>query len=122
MDQVRVILAWIKQHHFWLLCVVLLGVSIGSWYVASGALSSEFSKNQKQIAGEFTKLSSLQNRPFQPNEEVNRNQAAEIDKLAGDVPLSHTFRGVLPFLVSDLVRVALLVAFPALTLVLLDLF
>lgn len=45
-----------------------------------------------------------------------------INKLAGDVPLSHTFRGVVPFLISDFVRVALLVAFPALTLFLLDLF
>ncbi len=45
-----------------------------------------------------------------------------INKLAGDVPLSQTFRGVLPFLISDFIRVALLIAFPVLTLFLLDLF
>jgi C4-dicarboxylate transporter DctM subunit len=38
-----------------------------------------------------------------------------INRLAGDVPMAATFRGVTPFLISDFVRVALLVAFPALT-------
>ena len=45
-----------------------------------------------------------------------------INKLAGDVPIGQTFRGILPFLVSDVIRVVLLVAFPVLTLFLLDLF
>ena len=39
-----------------------------------------------------------------------------INRLAGDVPLSETFKGVLPFLASDLVRIVLLLAFPALSL------
>lgn len=43
-----------------------------------------------------------------------------INSLARDVPMGASFRGVLPYLASDLVRVALLVAFPALTLSLVD--
>ena len=39
-----------------------------------------------------------------------------INKLAKDVPLSESFKGVLPFVVSDLVRVVILTAFPAITL------
>jgi tripartite ATP-independent transporter DctM subunit len=39
-----------------------------------------------------------------------------INGLAGDVPMAETFRGVAPFLVSDVLRIALLVAFPALSL------
>lgn len=39
-----------------------------------------------------------------------------INKLAKDVPLSESFRGVLPFVASDLVRVVILTAFPAITL------
>ncbi|HZJ09686.1 MAG TPA: TRAP transporter large permease [Trueperaceae bacterium] len=39
-----------------------------------------------------------------------------INSLAPDVPMIETFRGVVPFLISDLIRVALLVAFPAITL------
>ena len=39
-----------------------------------------------------------------------------IHALAKDVPLIATFRGVIPFLITDLVRIALLVAFPGITL------
>jgi len=44
-----------------------------------------------------------------------------INRLAPGVPMSETFRGVVPFLVSDAARVALLVAFPVLSLGVLDL-
>ena len=39
-----------------------------------------------------------------------------INKLAKDVPMVESFKGVMPFLISDFVRVAVLVAFPGLTL------
>ncbi len=41
-----------------------------------------------------------------------------INRLARDVPLADTFRGVMPFLASDLLRIALLLAFPSIALVL----
>ena len=39
-----------------------------------------------------------------------------INSLARDVPMLESFRGVIPFFVSDIVRIVLLVAFPAITL------
>jgi len=39
-----------------------------------------------------------------------------ISALAKDVPMIETFKGVIPFFIAELLRVALLVAFPALTL------
>ncbi len=45
-----------------------------------------------------------------------------INKMAGDVRIAETFKGVLPFLVSDLVRVILLFAFPGITLFMLNIF
>lgn len=39
-----------------------------------------------------------------------------INGIARDIPMSDSFRGVLPFLLTDLVRIAALIAFPALTL------
>lgn len=39
-----------------------------------------------------------------------------INSMASDVPLSDTYRGAVPFVLSDLVRTAILVAFPAITL------
>lgn len=41
-----------------------------------------------------------------------------INSLAKDVPMAETFRGVLPFLMSDAVRVTLIIAFPFLSLLL----
>ncbi|GAB4435845.1 MAG: TRAP transporter large permease [Rhodocyclaceae bacterium] len=41
-----------------------------------------------------------------------------ISSLARDAPMSVTFRGVVPFLISDALRVALVVSFPALSLAL----
>ena len=45
-----------------------------------------------------------------------------INKMAGDVSISETFKGVLPFLVSDILRVILLFSFPSITLFLLKIF
>ena len=45
-----------------------------------------------------------------------------INSLAKDVPMIDTFRGVIPFLLSDMVRLTLIVAFPAMSLLLPRLF
>ncbi len=39
-----------------------------------------------------------------------------INKLARDVPIADTFKGVAPFVVADIIRVAILVLFPGITL------
>jgi tripartite ATP-independent transporter DctM subunit len=39
-----------------------------------------------------------------------------INRLAGDVPLMETFKGVIPFLISDFMRITLLVFFPIVSL------
>ncbi len=36
--------------------------------------------------------------------------------MAKDIPIGQTFRGTLPFVLTDMVRVTLLAAFPAITL------
>jgi len=45
-----------------------------------------------------------------------------INKMAVDVKISETFKGVLPFLISDILRVILLFSFPGITLFLLNIF
>ena len=39
-----------------------------------------------------------------------------VNSFARDVPMGETYRGVMPFLAADVVRVALLIAFPPLSL------
>jgi TRAP-type C4-dicarboxylate transport system permease large subunit len=36
--------------------------------------------------------------------------------MARDIPMSEAFRGIVPFLISDIVRVVILVLFPSITL------
>ena len=45
-----------------------------------------------------------------------------INRLAKDVPLVETFKGVIPFLISDFIRIALLLFFPAISLYLVHTF
>jgi TRAP-type C4-dicarboxylate transport system permease large subunit len=45
-----------------------------------------------------------------------------INRLAKDVPVMETFKGVLPFLFSDLIRTVALVFFPAISLYLVHTF
>jgi len=45
-----------------------------------------------------------------------------INRLARDVPLTQTFKGVIPFLMSDAVRIVLLVSFPVISLYLVHAF
>ena len=49
--------------------------------------------------------------------EANR-ELAERQLTGKDVPLKETFKGVMPFLASDFLRIALLLFFPAISLVL----
>jgi TRAP-type C4-dicarboxylate transport system permease large subunit len=44
-----------------------------------------------------------------------------VNNLARDVPIAETYRGVLPFLAADLVRMIFLLLFPAISLVLVEL-
>jgi TRAP-type C4-dicarboxylate transport system permease large subunit len=39
-----------------------------------------------------------------------------INSLARDTPITQTYRAIMPFVLSDLLRTALLVAFPSITL------
>jgi TRAP-type C4-dicarboxylate transport system permease large subunit len=45
-----------------------------------------------------------------------------INRLAKDVPMMDSFKGVVPFLISDLVRIILLVFFPVISLYLVHTF
>jgi TRAP-type C4-dicarboxylate transport system permease large subunit len=45
-----------------------------------------------------------------------------INRLAKDVPLSETFKGVMPFLLSDFIRIAALLFFPIISLYLVHTF
>lgn len=85
MDQVKAALAWLKQHHFWVLSVIIIGATLGVWYSASSSVASQTKSAISKINGEFQSVSGLINKPFKPNDSINERQQAETKKLAEDV-------------------------------------
>ena len=41
MDKMKEQLALVKQHSFWAMCLGILGVSLGSWWVSTSKLATE---------------------------------------------------------------------------------
>src|SRR3954464_3381602 len=82
MDQLRTALVWLKKHHFWVLCVLVALISIGSWAKASSKLTALFTKNQNDIKAEFGNVKKLREEPFHPNDDVNAQQEAQTKQQA----------------------------------------
>jgi hypothetical protein len=85
MDQVKLALAWLKQHHFWVLSVLVVAVTVGVWYTASSSVASQTKTNISKIDGEFSAVTGLISKPFKPNEEINTKQGEQTKILANDV-------------------------------------
>ena len=45
MEQVKVYLAVLKKHHFWLLVVVAMLLATYGWYAGTKALDAQFASN-----------------------------------------------------------------------------
>lgn len=77
MEQVRIILGWLKVHHFWVLLVLVLGLTIGFWYMGSTAVAKSFADGKRKIESEFSNQRNLQNKDFKPNDSINEKQNEE---------------------------------------------
>ena len=80
MEQVRIILGWLKVHHFWVLLVLVLGLTIGFWYLGSTAVAKSFADGKRTIESEFNNQRTLQNKDFKPNDSINEKQKEETRK------------------------------------------
>ncbi|MBX9788000.1 MAG: hypothetical protein K2Y37_03725 [Pirellulales bacterium] len=54
MDKVKIYLAVLKKHHFWLLVVVAVLLATYGWYAGTKALDTEFASNKSAIDGAFS--------------------------------------------------------------------
>ncbi|MCC7476437.1 MAG: hypothetical protein IT425_13675 [Pirellulales bacterium] len=85
MDQIRVALAWLKQHHFWVLSGLVALIPIGCWWMATQKTSAAYQANQKTITDEFNNVQGVRNASFHPNEPINTRQAEENKKQLANV-------------------------------------
>lgn len=82
MEQVRVALAWIAKHHFWLLAALAVLMSTAVWYMASGDLDKRKKTNLGKIKSAFSEQDGIVARGYHANESVNAQQRAQIVALA----------------------------------------
>lgn len=85
MDQLKVALAWIKQHHFWLLSLLVVALTLGAWSMGQSRLATETAANKGAIEREFNSVQGIRRQPFHPNPRVNSAQAEETRQLAAKV-------------------------------------
>ncbi len=85
MDQLRKILGWLKQQHFWVLSVLVVLIGLACWWMASGTLRQLYENNQRQIKEGFNGLDTLRSQPFHPNKTINDKQTEETRQQAENV-------------------------------------
>ena len=59
MDQVKLILAAVKKHHFWVLGGVVLLVLLAIWWQATSGLATQVGSRTTKLKGEFSGMSNL---------------------------------------------------------------
>ncbi|MEO1495600.1 MAG: hypothetical protein AAFV43_00450 [Planctomycetota bacterium] len=85
MDQVKAALGWLKEHHFWILALVVVGLSVGGWFTATGELAQKYSSAKGKIESTLNSQRSIAGKPFKPNESVNEKQQEQNVALAASV-------------------------------------
>ena len=68
MDKVKIALALLKKHHFWVLCGLILIVSLVCWSMAASDLSDRFTKRKQELDGKFTNVRAIPEQSNHPNE------------------------------------------------------
>jgi hypothetical protein len=79
MDQLKVALAVLKKHHFWVLCGVVILVAIAIWMVASQGLAKQFDERKSTIEGKKQAAESIDPQP--PNQDTIAKMSALTGRL-----------------------------------------
>jgi hypothetical protein len=69
MDQLRTFLAEAKRHAFWVMCGIILLVSLGSWWYSTGKLAEAKAAQESKITSVMKSVENVQrNNPLHPNQ------------------------------------------------------
>src|SRR4051812_31553721 len=85
MDKMKEQLALVKQHSFWAMCLGILGVSLGSWWVSTGKLQSEQTAQVGKIKSGFDNVTGVMVKQKHPNETVIKGMEAVSRKYIDEV-------------------------------------
>src|SRR5947199_10342879 len=85
MDQLKTQLAAVKQHSFWVMCLGILGVSLGSWWVSTSKLANEKAAQVSKINGGKDAVQQVTQTAEHPNDTVIKGMEALNYKYAQEV-------------------------------------
>ena len=68
MDQVKVVLAVLKKHHFWVLCGVSVILAMGVWWSATSGLADKIDGRKKELEGVHSSVQGISSGGTHPNE------------------------------------------------------
>ena len=72
MDQVKVALAVIKKHHFWILCGLAVLFGLGAWWSATAGLASRIEARRGELESTYKQIAGISSGGAHPNEETNK--------------------------------------------------
>ncbi len=72
MDKVKITLAVLRKHHFWLLCLIILSLSLLSWSKAANDMSAHYAKRKADLQAKTTKVLSIGGDAKHPNDKTIR--------------------------------------------------
>jgi hypothetical protein len=85
MDQVLLVLRWLKKYHFWILVVVVLLVGAGLWAMAKGELAAQLTKRKGELESTRKSVLAVTTEPNPANQAVIDEIKKAHDGLKGNV-------------------------------------
>ena len=70
MDQVKTVLAALKKHHFWVLCVVVVAVGLASWLLATRSVDQACAARVSKIQDDAQQMGAITSIAPHPNQPV----------------------------------------------------
>ena len=85
MDQLKQALSVLRKYHFWMLCVLILVLYVGTWFVSTSAMTKTTNDRAGKIEAAFKTGESIVNISLHPNEGsrtmMNALKSAEADQV-----------------------------------------
>ncbi|GAG09048.1 unnamed protein product, partial [marine sediment metagenome] len=88
MDQLKIVLAAFKKHHFWVLCGVAVVTALVGWWLATGALDKAFADRRTEINGNFQKMQTIVGQEKHPNQQCIEEIGKKTEELKAEVVLA----------------------------------
>ena len=90
MDKIKVVLAKIQRHHFWILAVVGIAIMLYCWNVSVREIERDFKKNKTAVSSQFKKMKADSQRTVFPNESWIKETRNATNKVSGNVTAAWT--------------------------------